>query len=87
MNTSDYQMIKVQEIEEDLTASGHCFQRDDNCGQTDAVQSSSSSSCRIPRTFELEAREDLIDVCKTGDKIYVVGTLKTIQVILIIGYD
>jgi len=55
---SDYQRIKLQEIEE---------------------EEGDSTNARIPRTFDIEARDDLIDKCICGDVVQVVGIVKTMQ--------
>lgn len=42
---------------------------------------SDDTVARIPRTFEIEARgKDLVDKCRVGDIICVVGIVKTFQV-------
>lgn len=37
-------------------------------------------SARIPKTFEIEARGDLVNLCRVGDIVTVVGIVKTFQV-------
>lgn len=57
---SDYQRIKLQEIEEE--------------------EVEMTTNARIPRTFDIEARADLIDKCICGDVVQVVGVVKTMQI-------
>lgn len=44
---------------------------DDSTGDTDTA--------RIPRSFEVEARGSLVDVCVSGDLVEIVGTVKAMQ--------
>lgn len=76
VNTSDYQMIKLQEV----TDQDKISSTDQDAHHQGADADLAKSNCRVPRTFEIEVRGNLIDQCMTGDKIYVVGILKTIQV-------
>ena len=43
-------------------------------------QDSNNAGSRIPRTFEVEVRGSLVNLCITGDLLTVVGIVKTIQV-------
>jgi DNA replicative helicase MCM subunit Mcm2 (Cdc46/Mcm family) len=43
-------------------------------------QDNRNAGSRIPRTFEVEVRGSLVNLCITGDIVAVVGIVKTIQV-------
>lgn len=40
----------------------------------------SESVVRVPRTFEVEVRGDLVNLCQVGDMVKVIGIIKTMQI-------
>ncbi len=51
------------------------------------VDSHTDDTSRMPRSFEVEVRDTLVNVCIPGDLVRVVGLIKTSQVSSALGFD
>jgi translation elongation factor EF-G len=88
--TSDLQRVKIQEMDSADTLES-LGEREVSAGEdADELnallsaarhQQDAFSAARVPRTFEMEMRgRDLVDCCRAGDAVVVVGIVKSVQV-------
>ncbi len=70
MRTSDYQRVKLTELDE--------ISQSEQAGAT--AGTGAQDTARVPRTLEVEVRGTLVNTCVPGDLLCVVGIVKTVQV-------
>lgn len=77
VRTSDYQRVKLTELDE----VAHLDQAGTASASTGGGTTATALDvARVPRTLEVEVRDSLVNTCVPGDLLCVVGIVKTVQV-------
>ena len=82
VKTSDYQRVKLTELDDQLDGAAAAAPEPERQGDArgGASTAAASSAARVPRTIEVEVRDTLVNTCIPGDLLCIVGIVKTVQV-------
>jgi hypothetical protein len=92
VQTSDYQRVKLTELDEVMQSDEQLSNLNGSSGGSGngvsdrTMAAVAFAATRVPRTLEVEMRDTLVNTCVAGDLLCIVGIVKTVQVCYCFGF-